>query len=257
LLHACLGLSCLASLLAGTPARAAAPDAPPSPPAAAGTEHGAGEHHAGGHGAGGHHGPLVHRFSDAARWAKEFDDPKRDAWQKPQEIVARMQLKPGMTVVDLGAGTGYLLPYLSKAVAPGGQVLALDVEEDMVRYLTERAQREALAGVKAQKVPLDDPQLAAGSVERIVVLDVWHHVPERTAYAKKLAAALKPDGAIYIVDFTKESSHGPPKRHRLTPEQVQGELRAAGLAAEKITETLPDHYIVVGRRTDAAPAAKP
>ncbi|MFO0577535.1 MAG: class I SAM-dependent methyltransferase [Polyangia bacterium] len=256
-LRAGLGLSCLVGLLAARPpARAAEPEAPASPPAATSTGHGPGHgpaEHGAGHGAGGHHGPLVHRFTDAARWAKEFDDPARDAWQKPQEIVARMQLKPGMTVVDLGAGTGYLLPHLAKAVSPGGQVLALDVEEDMVKYLTERAQREGLAGVKAQKVPLDDPQLAAGSADRIVILDVWHHVPERAAYAKKLAAGLKPGGAIYIVDFTKESSHGPPKRHRLTPEQVQGELRAAGLGAEKITETLPDHYIVVGRRTDAAP----
>src|SRR4051812_7482337 len=82
----------------------------------------------GGPAAGHHGGPLVHRFEDAARWAKEFDDPAREAWQKPAELMTVMQLQPGMTVADLGAGTGYLLPYLCRAVAPRGQVLALDIE---------------------------------------------------------------------------------------------------------------------------------
>lgn len=216
------------------------------------------QHHPGGpdHDKGPHHGPLVHRFEDPVRWAKEFDDPKRDAWQKPQEIVARMQLKPGMTVVDLGAGTGYLLSHLARAVAPGGKVLALDVEEAMVKYLNERAQREKIQGVVAQVVPLDDPKLAAGGTDRVVLLDVWHHVPDRTAYAKKIAEGLKPDGALFIVDFTKESSRGPHKRHRLTPEEVMAELRAAGLRAEVVEETLPDHYIVAGRKA-APPAPAP
>lgn len=218
------------------------------------------QHHPGGpgHDKGPHHGPLVHRFEDPARWAKEFDDPARDAWQKPKEIVARMQLKAGMAVVDLGAGTGYLLSHLSRAVSPGGTVLALDVEPGMVKYLTERAQREKLPGVKAAVVPLDDPKLAPGSADRVVLLDVWHHVPDRIAYARKIADGLKPDGAVFIIDFTKESSRGPHKRHRLTPEEVQAELRAAGLRPEVVEETLPDHYIVAGRKAAVpAPPASP
>lgn len=231
---------------------AASADEPPTPRHVQHRQHPAGP----GHDQGQH--PLVHRFEDPARWAKEFDDPKRDAWQKPQEIVACMQLKPGMTVADLGAGTGYLLPHLARAVAPGGTVLALDVEAGMVKYLTQRALREKLAGVKAAVVPLDDPKLAEGSVDRVVLLDVWHHVPDRIAYAKKIAAGLKPYGAVFIVDFTKESSRGPHKRHRLTPDEVQAELRAAGLRAEVVDETLPDHYIVGGRKVpEPAPAPAP
>lgn len=240
----------ITALALGAAATAHADTAPGPAPAGEHTGHHPGAH-AGGHGAG-HGEPLVHRFTDAARWAKEFDDPKRDAWQKPQEIVTRLQLRPGLVVVDLGAGTGYLLPHLWRAVAPSGQVLALDVEADMVKYLGERAKREGMTGVKAVQVPLDDPQLVPASADRIVVLDVWHHVPARVAYARKLAAALKPDGALYIVDFTKSSTRGPHKRHRLTPEQVQAELNEAGLKAETMQETLPDHYIVVARPKAAA-----
>lgn len=210
-------------------------------------------------GKGGHHGgPLVHRFEDPARWAKEFDDPARDAWQKPAELMKVMQVMPGMTVVDLGAGTGYLLPHLCRAVGPKGKVLALDIEASMVRYMEERIGREKLACANAKKVALDDPQLTEASVDRIVILDTWHHVADRVAYAKKLLRSLALGGAIYIVDFTKDAPHGPPKHHRLTPQQVVAELTQAGLFAEAVSSTLPDQYVIVGRRPAASPpAAKP
>ena len=207
-------------------------------------------------GKGGHHGgPLVHRFDDPARWAKEFDDPARDAWQKPAELMKVMQVQPGMTVVDLGAGTGYLLPHLCRAVGPKGKVLALDIEASMVRYMEERIGREKLACANAKKVALDDPQLNEASVDRVVILDTWHHVADRVAYAKKLLRSLAIGGAIYIVDFTKDSPHGPPKHHRLTPQQVVVELTQAGLFAEAVSSTLPDQYVIVGRRPAASPAA--
>src|SRR5882672_603308 len=73
-------------------------------------------------------GPLVHRFEHAEQWAKQFDDPARDAWQRPQEVVAALMIRPGMTVADIGAGTGYFEPWLSRAVGGSGMVLALDIE---------------------------------------------------------------------------------------------------------------------------------
>lgn len=203
---------------------------------------------------GGHHGgPLVHRFDDPARWAKEFDDPARDAWQKPAELMKVMQVQPGMTVVDLGAGTGYLLPHLCRTVGAKGKVMALDIEASMVRYMEERIGREKLACANAKKVALDDPQLTEASVDRIVILDTWHHVADRVAYAKKLLRSLALGGAIYIIDFTKDAPHGPPKHHRLTPQQVVAELTQAGLFAESIRSTLPDQYVIVARRPAASP----
>ncbi len=195
-----------------------------------------------------HHGPLVHRFQNAEQWAKEFDDPTRDAWQKPAEVIAAMRLAPGMTAVDLGAGTGYFLPHLSRAVGPQGKVIALDIEPDMIRYMKERAAREGLANVEARVVPLDDPSLAAGSVDRLLIADTWHHVDGRPAYAQKLAAALAPGGAVYVVDFTAEAHRGPPREHRLPPAQVASELASAGLVTRIVPSGLPDQYIVEGRR---------
>lgn len=190
----------------------------------------------------------MHRFENAADWAKEFDSPERDAWQKPAEVVALLRIAPGMKVADIGAGTGYFEPYLSRAVGPTGSVLALDVEDSMVSYLKERAAREKLANVTAAKVAFDDPKLAAGSVDRVLVVDTWHHVAGREAYAAKVRDGLVPGGFVAIVDFTMEATHGPPKEHRVTADQVQKELEAAGLVTEIASETLPDQYVVIGRK---------
>lgn len=247
-----LGTSLIALSVLGcgsAPASGAGETTPPQPSPSQGHPHGPGHHGPGHHGHGDHgQGPLVHRFEDPEQWAKQFDNPERDAWQKPDEVVALLQLSAGMKVADVGAGTGYFEARLSRAVGPTGSVLALDVEEGMVKYIAERAKREGLANVTASKVELDDPKLAAGSVDRVLVVDVWHHISGREAYAAKLRDALVPGGFVAIVDFTLEATHGPPKEHRLHPDQVKKELSAAGLTAELATETLPDQYVVIGRK---------
>jgi ubiquinone/menaquinone biosynthesis C-methylase UbiE len=193
-------------------------------------------------------GPLVHRFQEASDWAKEFDAPERIAWQKPEEVVTLLQLATGMKVADIGAGTGYFEPYLAKAVGQSGQVYALDIEDSMVKYIDERMHHDKITNVTAIKVPTDDPKLAPASVDRILFVDTWHHVPGREAYAKKLADALVPGGFVAIVDFTMEAPHGPPKMHRILPEDVKKELESAGLKGEIATETLPEQYVVIGKK---------
>lgn len=189
-----------------------------------------------------------HDFHDAAAWAQRFDDPARDAWQKPDEVVALLQLQPGMTVADLGAGTGYFEPYLSRAVGERGRVLGLDVEPSMVAYLRDRATREGLANVESRQVAPDDPGLAPGSVDRVVIVDTWHHLSDRPGYARKLAAALAPGGTVTIVDFNVESKMGPPPAEKIPPERAADELRSAGLRAEIVPEGLPEQYVVRASR---------
>jgi SAM-dependent methyltransferase len=192
--------------------------------------------------------PYGHRFEDARRWAEEFDDPSRDAWQKPELVVAAMEIAPGMTVADIGAGTGYFEPHLSRAVGPSGKVLALDVEPDMVRHLSDRAARGRLANVEARLVASDDPGLPAASVDRVLLVDTWHHIAERAAYASRLAAALKPGGKVLVVDFRRDARHGPPPEHRMAPEEVARELSAGGLAAHVTDIGLPEQFTVTGTR---------
>ncbi len=194
------------------------------------------------------HGDMApHRFAHADEWVARFDAPDRDAWQKPDDVIAALALAPTMTVADVGAGTGYFTVRLARAL-PRGQVIATDLEPDMVRYLGERAQREQLTNVRAQLAGPDDPKLAPASVDRVLVVDVWHHVADRKRYAAGLARALRPGGLVAIIDFTAAATHGPPREHRLAPESVVADLRDAGLDASVSATALPEQYIVIGRR---------
>jgi ubiquinone/menaquinone biosynthesis C-methylase UbiE len=196
------------------------------------------------------HSHGMHKdFSDAKGFSKSFDDPERDAWQRPAEVIEHMKIAPGSVVADLGTGTGYFLGWLSRAVGPSGKVLALDVESEMIRFVTERAEQQRLTNVEPRQVAADDPGLAAGSVARVLIVDTWHHIDDRPQYARKLAAALGPGGEVWIVDFTADSDIGPPARYRVSPEQAVSELAGGGLKAEIVQgETLPKQYIVRGVR---------
>lgn len=194
------------------------------------------------------HDAMQHRFDDADKWAKVFDAPERDVWQKPQHVIELMGIEPGWTVADIGAGTGYFMPYLSAAVGPEGRVLPIDIEPALIAHIERRAAEANLLNIAARLAQPDDPGLDPSSVQRVLIVNTWHHIGNRTAYATKIAAGLAPQGALYIVDFTLETERGPPPAHRLSPQDVIAELAAAGLDASIVEETLPDQYVVVGVR---------
>jgi cyclopropane fatty-acyl-phospholipid synthase-like methyltransferase len=190
---------------------------------------------------------MHHRFEKADEWAKVFDDPARDQWQQPDRVIEALALAPSMTVADVGAGTGYFAVRLARAV-PSGSVIATDIEADMIRYMTARAEREGLANLRAQLTPPDDPQLTAGAIDRILVVDVWHHLEDKRGYATKLAAALKPGGSIAVVDFKLDATRGPPAKYRLAADSIAADLAAAGLSTKVSPVDLPDQYIVIATR---------
>lgn len=195
-----------------------------------------------------HHGPGTHHgFTDAVAWADVLDAPDREAWQRPEEVLRALELEPTMRVADVGAGTGYFAVRLARAV-PAGEVIATDIEPDMVRYLNERARREALPNLRAVESTHAAPGLAAASFDRILVVHVWHHLDERERRARELAAALRPGGRVMIVDFDLAGHRGPPGHMRVPPEVVVAELASAGLRASVSPVALPDQYIVEARR---------
>lgn len=194
----------------------------------------------------GHH-TMHHRFEKAEDWVPMFDDPARDEWQKPELVVAAMQIAPGMVVADIGAGTGYFEAKLAGAVGTTGKVLAIDVEPDMVRYMRERFVNNPNIEPRVGKP--DDPGLGTGTVDRILIVDTWHHIGNRDDYAKKLATALRPGGFMLVVDFDLDTEKGPPKNMRLAPAAVIAELEQAGLRGRVLEDAgLPDQYIIRAER---------
>src|SRR5690606_18320295 len=109
-------------------------------------------------------------------------------WQRPDEVVELLTIPAGGHVVDIGAGTGYFLPYLSVAVGADGRVEGLDVSTPMVEYMQQRIETEGLGNASARVVPGDDPELTEASIDRVLIVNTWHHIPERIAYAEKLRA---------------------------------------------------------------------
>ncbi|MEO0600411.1 MAG: methyltransferase domain-containing protein [Myxococcota bacterium] len=204
---------------------------------------------------GAHHGAgAPHHFSDPETFAASWKDPKRDTWQKPDEIVAALGVKAGDTVVDLGAGTGYLVPPLSRAVGATGEVIAADIEPAMLRFLDASAKTEGWTNVRTHASRTDSLALPTASVDHVVALNVWHHVEQREAYARDLLGMMKPGGAFVVVDFLNEPTEGegPPLEMRLAAEQVVAELAAGGFEAAVVPETMPRHYVVRGVRPGPA-----
>ncbi|MBM3341223.1 MAG: methyltransferase domain-containing protein [Betaproteobacteria bacterium] len=189
-----------------------------------------------------HHGGR-HRFQDAEAWAKKFDDPKRDAWQKPAEVIQALQLKPDAVVADISAGTGYFATKFARAV-PAGRVFAVDAEPDMVKYLGERAKRENLPNLSAVAAGANDPRIPE-KTDLIILVNTYHHIDKREHYFRALQNALKPGGRVAVVDFTLEAPEGPPPKMRIAPERVKKEMQAAGYALTQEHGFLPRQYFLV------------
>jgi ubiquinone/menaquinone biosynthesis C-methylase UbiE len=186
------------------------------------------------------------RFDDPAYWSKVFDDSGRAAWQKPEELVAALGLRPGQCVADLGAGTGYFSYLLSAAVGPTGTVLAVDPEPNLVAHLRERAEREGSANVVPVLASLDNPRLPAGLVDVVLIVDTFHHIDDRVAYFRRLRQALRPPGRIAIVDWQKrELPVGPEMDHKLAREQVVREMETAGYRLIEEPSILPYQYFLI------------
>jgi cyclopropane fatty-acyl-phospholipid synthase-like methyltransferase len=184
-----------------------------------------------------------HGFSGAEQWARYFDDPARDAWQKPHEVIQALDLRPNAKVADIGAGTGYFSMRLAH-MTPNGRVYAVDIEPDMVGYLTDRAKREKLDNVRAVLATPSDPKLPE-KVDRVLVVDTYHHIGEREAYFRRLRGYLRPGAEVAIIDFTRSSPTGPPVEERLPPEQVTAEMEHAGYRLVRSPEFLPQQYFLV------------
>lgn len=184
-----------------------------------------------------------HSFSDAHKWAQEFDDPSRDAWQKPHEVIQALKLAPDAAVADIGSGTGYFSVRFAHLV-PKGRVYGVDIEPDMVKYLAERAQKEGLANLTSVAGAPDDARLP-GKVDLVFLVDVYHHIDKREAYFRKLRGSLKPGGRVAIIDFRMDSPSGPPKGARIAPDRVKAELKNAGYALAEEHAFLPNQYFLI------------
>lgn len=136
-------------------------------------------------------------------------DPSRDAQQKPRELVAAMQLRPGMTVADVGTGVGYMLPFLEAGVGPKGRLVAEDIFPDFLEKARSRATKDGLTNVAFVLGTETDPKLPAGKMNAILVLDTYHHFDYPEKMLAGIARGLAPGGRLFIVDYYKRPNAMP------------------------------------------------
>ena len=189
------------------------------------------------------HPGYQHSFEHAETWAKQFDDPARDAWQKPTEILDALHLERTTRVADLAAGTGYFSAQIAKRI-PQGELFAVDIEPNMLRYLEERKHREHLHVLTPILASAETPNLPE-PVDVVLVVDTYHHIDNRTTYFAKLRGLLRANGRLAIVDFKPDAPEGPPVEHRISSEKVAAELTAAGYSLVATHQFLPRQYFLV------------
>jgi SAM-dependent methyltransferase len=214
---------------------------------APGHDHDAG-HHA--HPAGGHQFPGGHHGNpaDIEGYIHRLEEPGRADWQKPDEVIQRLGLKPGQVVCDIGAGSGYFALRLGRVLGPKGHVWAVDVEPRMLAVLGERI---AVAGARNVTPVLGlpgDPLLPPASCDLVLVVNTYHHFPDGVLYLRRLGEALRPGGRLVNIDFHKrETPFGPPLEHRIAREEFLRQAQTAGLMLVDEPTLLPYQYFVILR----------
>ena len=186
---------------------------------------------------------MEHRFDNPEQYAKSFDDPARDEWQMPVRVIETLALAPGQVVADIGAGTGYFTVRLAKAAARP-KVYAVDIEKSMVEYVQQRAAKEGLKNVFAVHSRADGASLPE-PVDVVLIVDTYHHIPNRPAYFRELRKSMKPSGRLAIIDFRKGAPSGPPEHFRFTPDQITEELKEAGFRLQAQHDFLPRQLFLV------------
>lgn len=193
----------------------------------------------------GHAEGMHHRFDDPEKWAKVFEDPERDSWQRPDEVLAALALDESASAADLGSATGYFAVRLAKKLTRG-RVYGVDIEPAMVAFLADRARKEGLANLESVLGTESGANLPA-LVDMVLVVDTYHHVDRRPDYFRRLGKDLRPGGRVAIVDFRKGQPLGPPDEFKVDPEVVVSEMAQGGFVLLARHDFLPaQHFLVFG-----------
>ena len=189
---------------------------------------------------------MEHRHADAQAYIASLDDPARDAYQKPDEVLSALALRPGEVVADIGAGSGYFSLRFARAVGDSGRVYAVDISPDMVRHLNRRIREAGLRNVVTVLSDPDDPLLPDASVDRFVIVDTWHHIDDKEKYLGLMKRMLKPGGQVVQIDFQKgDLPVGPPSGMKIAREDLVKQMEAAGFRLLAEHSFLPYQYFLV------------
>ena len=181
----------------------------------------------------------------------------REEEERTSVLLPELRLKPGMTVCDLGCGNGYHVLLMAPKVAPGGRVLAVDIQQEMLDQLKERAAAAHVDNIQTIRGEVHDPHLPPASCDLILLVDVYHEFSHPEPMLAAMRRALKPAGVVALVEFRGEDPEVPIKpEHKMTKAQIHKEWEANGYTLAREFNDLPWQHLMYWQRSDAPAAAK-
>lgn len=179
----------------------------------------------------------------AAGW---LERPEREKEEEPEKVLKVLDIKPGASVADVGAGSGYFTFRLGKKVGKDGKVYAVDIQEEMLEILRRGAKKEKLENIVPILGKEDDPRLPAAALDLILMVDVYHEFEFPYEMTQAMVKALKPGGRIVFVEYRMEDPEVWIKLvHKMTEKQVRKEMEVHNLRWVKTSEVLPTQHIVI------------
>lgn len=180
--------------------------------------------------------------------AEWLERPERKSEEGLEQLIDRLNLKPGMKVGDIGAGTGRLSVLMADRVQPDGQIWAVDVQPEMVNYLQARAAKlgknQLLVGLSS----VTSPNIQAATLDLAVMVDVYHELEYPREFLQNLMKSVKPGGQIVFVEYRANDKTVPIKPvHTMTIDQVKREAQDAGLLFESADSSLPWQHLIFFR----------
>ncbi|HEX8031489.1 MAG TPA: methyltransferase domain-containing protein [Vicinamibacterales bacterium] len=175
-----------------------------------------------------------------------LERPERESEEAPSKALDALELKPGMVVADIGAGSGYYASRMAKRVGPTGRVYATDIQPGMIELLNRRITSEGLTNVTTVLGGMDDPKLPPNAIDLAIMVDVYHELQEPQIFLQRLKQAFKPGGRLVLMEFRKEDPQIPILEvHKMSVAEVKQETEAEGFVLDKVIETLPWQHIIV------------
>lgn len=173
---------------------------------------------------------------------------EREEEEAPSKAIEALDLKPGMVIADIGAGSGYYTSRMAKKVGPTGRVYATDIQPGMIAILDRRIKAEGLTNVTTVLGAMDDPSLPPRSIDLAIMVDVYHELQQPQVFLQRLKGAFKPGGRLVLLEFRKEDPKIPILEvHKMSVAEVKQELEAEGYVLDRVIDILPWQHIIVLR----------
>jgi precorrin-6B methylase 2 len=193
----------------------------------------------------------------AAGW---LERPTRQEEERTDLLLTALDLKPGMVVADVGAGSGYFSWRMAQKVAPSGKIFATDIQPEMLELLMSQMKRRKVESIVVPVLgTVQDPKLPENSTDLILLVDVYHELDFPYEMTQAMIRGLKPGGQLVLVEYRGEDPNVPIKKlHKMTAVQVKKEMAIHPLTFDRVIETLPQQHILIFRKNaaDAKPAGK-